>query len=122
VKKQPVKYRDGREVKAPRGITAAQLQIMHDAYYPAENITAEERALRASQLVKAHDAQQADPGRRLGTKNSVEARQHPERDRRIHDAHAKGRTPKQIAGDPKIRGSKKLSASQIRRILKAPRP
>jgi len=44
------------------------------------------------------------------------------RDRRIHDARTAGKKPKQIAGDKKIRGKKKLSASQVRKILKLPRP
>jgi hypothetical protein len=44
------------------------------------------------------------------------------RDRRIHDARVAGMAPKQIAGDRKIRGRKKLSASQIRRILALDRP
>ena len=30
---KPVTCRDGHEVKAPRGITAAQLQLMHDAFW-----------------------------------------------------------------------------------------
>jgi hypothetical protein len=59
-----------------------------------------------------------------GIRNSAEARKNKnvKRDRRIHDAYAAGKTPKQIEGDEKIRGKKKLTASQIRRILKAPRP
>jgi hypothetical protein len=61
-----------------------------------------------------------------GGKNSgkVRASKNVERDRRIHDAHAdgKGLPPKLIAGNRKILGEKELSASQIRRILKDPRP
>ncbi len=45
-----------------------------------------------------------------------------ERDRRIHDAHTAGKTPNEIAADRTIRGKKKLTASTIRRILKAPCP
>lgn len=71
-------------------------------------------------------AQRADKqaSAKKGGKRSGEARHHTERDRRIHDAHddGKGLSPKQIAGDRKILGKRRLSASQIRRILKAPRP
>jgi hypothetical protein len=68
---------------------------------------------------------QADRSRRArGTATSAEDRgqQNVERDRRIHDARQAGKTPKQIAGDRKIRGKKKLSLSQIYKILAADRP
>jgi hypothetical protein len=120
MKKQSAIYCDGREVKAPRGITAAQLQIIHDAYYPAESVSAEDRALRAAQLLKAHEfVRQAEA---TEASNKARITQTVARDRRILEAHGKGVTPKQIQGDRKICGRKKLSLSQIYRILKAPRP
>lgn len=45
------------------------------------------------------------------------------RNRRIWDAvNVQNKAPKQLEADQKIRGKKKLSASQIRRISKGPRP
>jgi hypothetical protein len=94
------------------------LVLEHGPKTIAENLAAPERAV--SRAIKATEyARQAK-----GIKESAEVRKNKnvKRDRRIHDAHAAGRTPKQIEGDEKIRGKKRLSASQIRRILKAPRP
>ncbi|MDP9008872.1 MAG: hypothetical protein M3N91_09255 [Pseudomonadota bacterium] len=81
----------------------------------------------AREAVKANDAARhaKDAARRAkGARESAKARaaKNAKRNRRIHDAHAAGVTAKQIAGDPKRRGKKKLSESQINRILKAPRP
>jgi hypothetical protein len=74
----------------------------------------------AREAVRANDAAR----RAKGTMESSKARaeKSAKRNRSIQDAHAAGMTAKQIAGDPKSRGKKKLSESQINRILKAPRP
>jgi hypothetical protein len=72
-----------------------------------------------STVKAAKKAEQVKGGKENG---KVRKNKNVKRDRRIHDAHADGKTPKQIEGDKKIRGKKLLSASQIRRILKDPRP
>jgi hypothetical protein len=87
---------------------------------PEANATARRFAELDSQIAVQAGRERAS--RVKGTRRSAEARKHIERDRRIHDAHASGKAVKQIAGDQKICGKKKLSASQIRRILQAPRP
>jgi hypothetical protein len=100
MKKRSTTYRDGREIKAPRGITAAQLQLMHDAYWPDKNLSAEERAMKAARLVKAHD----DSRRASGNALSIKARQanKAERNQRWRVDHASGKTLKQIATDEKV--------------------
>ncbi len=110
MKKRPTTYRDGREIKAPRGITAAQLQIMHDAFYLDKTLSAEDRAMRAARLVKAHD----DSRRVTGTALSIKARQAKKADRnqRMRGAKADGKTPKQIAA------AEGITVSQANRILK----
>lgn len=82
---------------------------------------AKERLLRDAQDRDA--ARVAKANRAVGTVNSVDARRERtvDRDRRIHDAHVAGKAPKKIAGDRKIVG-RKLSFSQVRRILAKPRP
>jgi hypothetical protein len=51
-----------------------------------------------------------------GWARSAEARKHVERDRRIHDLHDEGKETSIIAK------RETLSSSQVRRILKKPRP
>jgi hypothetical protein len=80
----------------------------------------------AREAVKASDAaRRANDAalRAKGARESAKVRgdKNTYRNRNIHNAHAAGMKVKQIAGNPKIRG-KKVSESQIRRILKAPRP
>jgi hypothetical protein len=75
----------------------------------------------AREAVKANDAAR----RAKGMRNSAKARRdnNIKRNQDIHDLHAAGMAVKQIADDPKIGvDHKKLSASQIRRVLKLPRP
>ena len=70
-------------------------------------------------------SKQAERARRLkGTERSAEVRgkRNIKRDCRIRKAFAAGKTPKQIAGDKKITGRKRLSASQVRRIVSRPSP
>jgi hypothetical protein len=111
----PVTYRDGGEVKAPRGITAAQLQLMHDAYWFDPTFSAEERAMRAARLVKAHD----DSRRMTGTALSSKARQKPERDALIRKLRAAGKRMDQIRANKeviKLNGNKVPSVPTVNRI------
>jgi hypothetical protein len=62
--------------------------------------------------------------REKGSRHSAQVRADAtrERDRHIHDAHARGTKVKKIAGDAAIIGDEKISESQVRRILNKPRP
>jgi hypothetical protein len=115
--KAAVVYRDGREVKAPQAITPAQLQLMHDAYWPNPNMNAEDRLLRAARLVKSHD----DSRRATGTALSIKARQTKIADRNdlIRVLRREGKRTDQIRKDANVKrlnGGTMPSTSTINRI------
>lgn len=91
------------------------------------NRISKEISVRVGALAREERSNQAQHERRsMGSKKSAEKRREDNiaRDRRIHDARRKDKNlkAKDIARDKIIVGDKLLSASQVRKILKRPRP
>lgn len=117
-------------IKRPkRKITTAEINKANAVFWgyenlrDRENLSDEERGLRLGIEAIVNSTKRL--AALTGTKNSVNARRAgvAERNQRWRDAHASGKTPKQIYLDqPKGRGKKKVSMSTINRALKRASP